>query len=220
MAFARSPLILAAAAALALSACTDPAMMQSDPNRNTKQGAAAGALIGAGLGAIFGGDQTVKNAAVGAAVGGILGGAIGSSLDRQEAEMRAAIGNDGVTIVNTGDRLIVTLPQDITFATDSYMVRPSLRADIDAVARTLVKYPESTVQVIGHTDNTGDAGYNQQLSVSRANAVADILQAGGVSYNRLQVIGRGESEPRASNLTPEGRQMNRRVEIVVIPTAG
>lgn len=221
MTIARFPLIVAAGAALALSACTDPATLgQPDPYANTKQGAGVGALVGAGLGAVLGGGQTVKNAAVGAAAGAVIGGAIGSQLDKQEAELRQQIGTDGITITNTGDRLIVTLPQDLTFDTDSAFVRASLRPDLDAVAANLVKYPGSVVQVIGHTDNTGDAAYNLRLSERRANAVADILQAGGVSYNRFEIIGRGETEPKASNLTPEGREQNRRVEIIVIPTSG
>ena len=81
-------------------------------------------------------------------------------------------------------------------------------------------YPNSTIQVIGHTDNEGDATYNQALSERRANAVADVLMAEGVPFGRIDAIGRGESQPVTSNLTPEGRAQNRRVEIVILPTAG
>ena len=91
--------------------------------------------------------------------------------------------------------------------------------DIRAVAQNLNAYPDSRVQVLGHTDNVGDAGYNQTLSYSRAQSVSDVLISEGVAAGRIQSIGRGESQPVSSNLTPEGRQLNRRVEIVILPNA-
>ena len=214
---------LTAAAALSsilvLGACTDPALLDAnDDNRNAKQGALLGGLLGAGISAVTGGDA--GDIAVATAAGAVAGGLIGNELDKQEAELRAQLANDGITITNTGDRLIVSLPQDITFDTDSFTVRPSLRSDLGKVADNLVAYPDSTVQVIGHTDNVGDATYNLGLSQRRASAVADVLQSNGVTYDRLQTIGRGEGQPIASNLTPEGRAQNRRVEIIVIPNRG
>ena len=80
-------------------------------------------------------------------------------------------------------------------------------------------YPNSTIQVIGHTDSDGEAGFNQQLSESRANAVAGVLLNNGISYARVQAFGRGESQPVASNLNPQGKAQNRRVEIVILPNA-
>lgn len=213
------PLVLALGAAVTLGACTDPAALDpNDPNRNRNQGALVGGVIGAGLGGLVGGGA--KEAAAGAVVGAIAGAAIGDSLDRQAAELRQQLANDGITITNTGDRLVVSVPNDITFDTDSYAVRPALRADLDKVAAHLVKYPDSGIQVIGHTDSEGDAAYNQSLSERRAEAVADVLRSGGVGADRIQTIGRGEDAPVASNLTPEGRAQNRRVEIVVIPRGG
>ncbi len=129
------------------------------------------------------------------------------------------MGNDNVTIRNTGDRLIVTLPQDILFATDSANLRPDLQRDLRTVGQNLLAYPDTTVQVVGHTDNTGDANYNQNLSRQRAQAVANILMNEGVPSFRVQSIGRGEDQPIASNLTPDGRAQNRRVEIVILPNA-
>jgi outer membrane protein OmpA-like peptidoglycan-associated protein len=209
----RPMIALTASAALLLSACDVPV---DDGRQNTRQGVAGGAAIGAIAGAILSRD-TAKGAALGAAVGGIAGAAYGDYLDRQEAALRSDLGNN-VQIANTGDRLIVTLPQDILFASDSATLRPDLRGDLVTVARSLNDYPDTTVQVIGHTDNTGDAGYNQQLSTRRANAVSAILTANGVAPARVQTFGRGEDQPKASNLTPEGRQQNRRVEIVILPT--
>jgi len=214
-------LTLAAGSLSLATACTDPGMIggPDDPDRNTKQGALLGAGLGAALGAITAGSgDRGKGAAIGAVVGAAGGAVAGSVLDRQERDLRESVGND-VQITNTGDRLIVTLPQDILFATDSATLRPDLITDIRAVAGNLNSYPDSTVQVLGHTDNVGDATYNQNLSNRRAESVSLVLINQGVSATRVQSIGRGESQPISSNLTPEGRQQNRRVEIVILPSA-
>lgn len=207
--------------AMALAACTDPGTLNlpSDPNQNAKQGAILGGLVGAGVGAIANDSNPLLGAVAGGAIGAAGGGLIGNQLDKQAAELRQQLANDGITIVNAGDRLIVTVPNDITFDTDSATVRPPLRADLVRVGQNLVNYPNSNVQIIGHTDSDGEASYNQGLSERRANAVADILQANGVNYSRIVTIGRGENNPVASNLTPEGKSQNRRVEIVIVPSA-
>lgn len=206
-------------AAMLAGACTDPGLISyDDPQRKAKQGALAGGLLGAGIGAVSGASNKTAAVLGGAAVGAIAGAVIGESLDKQEAELRQNLSSDGISIVNTGDRLIVSLPNDITFATDSFDVRPGLRSDLVKVAAHLQRYPDMVVRVVGHTDSDGDAAYNIGLSQRRASAVADILQANGVPYNRLTTIGRGEEEPIASNLTPEGKARNRRVELVMIPT--
>lgn len=214
---------LAIGGLVALSACTDPSYLGNNPNdpyNKTKSGAAVGAGIGAALGALTGRKGDRAEAAVkGAIIGGAAGGIIGNSLDRQEADLRQSLGNDNININNTGDRLIVTLPQDILFATDSFAVRPDLQRDLRTVAGNLQAYPNSTVQIIGHTDSDGDAGYNQGLSERRANAVADVLLNAGVPFSRVQTYGRGETQPIASNLTAEGKAQNRRVEIVILPNA-
>ncbi len=218
----KSKFVLAAGlcSAMSLAACTDPATLslQDDPNKNAKQGALLGGLIGAGVGAIANDSNPGLGAVTGAAIGAAGGGLIGNQLDRQAAELRQQLANDGITIVNAGDRLIVTVPNDITFDTDSSTVRPGLRSDLVRVGQNLVNYPNSNVQIIGHTDSDGDAAYNQELSNRRASAVADILQANGVSYSRITTIGQGENNPIASNLTPEGKGQNRRVEIVIVPS--
>lgn len=219
MTFSKMPLLLATSAVMALGACTDPGQLgdPNNPNRNRDQGVLLGAATGAVVGQIIGGDT--GSTVAGAALGAVAGGVIGNNLDQQEADLRASLGNDQVQITNTGDRLIVTLPQDILFATNSFAVRPDLQRDLRAVASNLQAYPDSTIQIIGHTDNTGDASFNQTLSVNRANAVADVLLDAGVPVVRINTVGRGETEPVASNLTPEGRAQNRRVEIVILPTS-
>lgn len=220
---ATSPILLAAVASLGLSACTTgPMIDQNDPNRQAK----TGALVGAGLGAVVGGlagqNKSVKgrNQAIvlGTLAGAAAGGLIGNQLDKQEAELRQQLGNN-VGIRNTGDRLIVTMPQDILFATDSAELRPTLVGDLRDVAQSLLAYPDTTAQVIGHTDSDGDAGYNLNLSKRRAQSVLNVLSSSGVPTSRLQAIGAGEDQPIASNLTPEGKAQNRRVEIVILPNS-
>ncbi|WP_420585995.1 OmpA family protein [Ruegeria sp.] len=206
--------------ALFLGACTDPGTLNlpSDPNQNAKQGAILGGLIGAGVGAIANDSDPLLGALAGGAIGAAGGGVVGNQLDRQAAELRQQLANDGIIITNAGDRLIVTVPNDITFDTDSSTVRPALRSDLVRVGQNLVKYPNSNVQVIGHTDSDGEASYNQALSERRARSVADILQANGVNGGRITTIGLGENRPAASNLTPEGKAQNRRVDIEIIPS--
>ncbi len=182
----RKSMLFATGASLVLAtACTDPSAVGGGPNpyQKTQQGALIGGLAGAGLGAIVS-DKKAKGAIIGGVLGAAVGGAIGYSLDQQAAELQRDIGNDDVSVVNTGDRLIVTMPDDILFDTDSSRVNSTLRRDLLTVADSLQKYPDSTVQVIGHTDNTGGASYNQALSERRANAVADVLMNGGVPFSR------------------------------------
>ncbi|MBT9383979.1 OmpA family protein [Pseudooceanicola sp. CBS1P-1] len=207
----KSILGLTGASLLLLAACD-----QNDGYRNTRTGAAAGAGFGAVVGSLLSDDKG-KGAAIGAVVGGIAGSAYGNYLDKQEASLRGSLGND-VQIQNTGSQLILTMPQDILFATDSATLRPDLTSDLQKVAQSLNEYPATRVQVVGHTDNTGTAAYNQQLSQRRAASVANTLINYGVSSGRISAFGRGEDQPKASNLTAEGRQQNRRVEIVIIPT--
>lgn len=201
---------------LGLAAC-EPAYLQ-DPNQNrTRDGAIVGGMLGGFLGAISSDNNRGRNAVLGAAAGAALGGAIGYSLDQQAADLRASMANQDISIVNRGDHLMVTMPEGILFDTDSAAIRAGLQADLRAMARNLQEYRNSTVDVIGHTDNTGSAEYNQDLSARRASAVAGVLLEAGVDPARVRSFGRGENEPIATNLTPEGRQQNRRVEIIIRP---
>lgn len=211
----KKPVILLSLTAMVLAGCV--MTPTTEDNRRTRTGATTGALIGGAIGATSNGDNKLAKAAVGAGIGALIGGAIGSSLDAQAAELRNSIGNDRVSVTNTGSELIVNLPQDILFATDSATLRGDLTQDLRAVARSLMNYPNTTVQVIGHTDNTGQAAYNQQLSQRRAGAVASVLQANGVPGGRIVAFGRGEDQPVASNLSESGRAQNRRVEIIIRP---
>lgn len=214
----KTPVLLLSASLLALTACVDPYAGSNDPNARAKSGAITGGIIGAGVGAMSGSHPKAKNALFGAAVGAMLGGAIGSALDQQAADLRASVSNPNITVTNTGHYLVVNMPQDLLFATGSASLRPDLQSDIRAVADSLLQYPNSTIEVIGHTDNVGSAAMNQDLSQRRAVSVANVLRNSGVPNARIAAFGRGEDQPVATNLTPEGRAQNRRVEIIIRPT--
>ncbi len=202
--------------ALALLAACQPMGPNGEFTR-AQQGAATGAVIGAGVGALQK-DNKLDKALAGALIGGVIGGAVGDALDKQAADLQQAVNNPNVTVVNTGKAIVVTMPQDLTFATDSANVRPDLQVSLANVAATLNRYPASRIDVVGHTDNTGAAAYNQQLSEQRARAVSNVLTANGVAPARISAYGRGEDQPVASNLDAAGRAKNRRVEIIVTPT--
>ncbi|MFT6530716.1 MAG: outer membrane protein OmpA-like peptidoglycan-associated protein [Limimaricola cinnabarinus] len=212
------PLALVTVSALAVAACQPVTPNNPDPNANTRRGALVGAGLGAAVGALTAddSDDRLRNAAIGAAVGGAAGAGTGAMLDRQEAELRNQLGSN-VGIVNTGEQLVVTLPQDILFDTDSATLTGSMTNDLRAIAGSINNYPNTTVNVVGHADNTGAAAYNQSLSEARARSVASVLTSAGVSPARIRSIGRGEDAPVASNLTAEGRRQNRRVEIIITP---
>ena len=220
MRFRRISLVAVLATTTALGACTSPARFEPDSQTtNANSGALMGGIMGAMIG-IAGGDNVDERRAgaiKGGVLGAIAGGVIGTQLDKQAAELEANMGNDSVMIENTGESLIVTLPQDILFATDSTAIRESLRFDLAVLARNLIDYPNSTVQIVGHTDNVGSAAYNEDLSLRRATAVATVLSGQGVLASRISTLGLGESRPVDTNLTAEGRAQNRRVEIIILP---
>ncbi|OAN84487.1 hypothetical protein A8B78_06415 [Jannaschia sp. EhC01] len=218
MALLNKSFLLATAASLALTACVGNTVAPADPNANrTRDGAIIGGLLGGFLGATADDDNQGRNAILGAAVGAAAGGAIGNALDRQAQDLRGQLSNDRILIENTGSELIVTMPEGILFDVDSAAIRAGLQSDLRALAANLNQYPATGVEVVGHTDNTGSAGYNQDLSTRRAQAVAGVLLEAGVAPSRVRSLGRGESAPIATNLTPEGRQQNRRVEVIIRP---
>ena len=217
MTLSKMSLAVALSGVMVLTACetmTDP----NNPNRNAQSQAAIGAGIGAAAGLLLGNTaQERRNGAlVGAAIGAGIGGVNGAALDRQEAELRQQLGSNA-RIVNTGSQLVVTLPQDILFATGDATLTGGLRNDLNALASSINNFPNTTVNVIGHADNTGGAAFNQDLSARRAQSVSSALISSGVSPSRIRSIGRGEDAPIASNLTAEGRAQNRRVEITITP---
>ncbi|GAB1478226.1 OmpA family protein [Paracoccaceae bacterium] len=204
--------VLTLASAVALAGCT---YNNGEPNRT-----ANGVLIGATSGAVIGtivGDDT-RSTVIGGVVGGAIGGAIGESMARQERELNQQLAGSGARITNTGSQLRVILPESVTFPTGSAVVNTAFRPALREVARSLRAHPNSTVRVVGHTDNVGSMAYNKQLSVDRALSVARILISEGVAATRITYSGRGFDEPITSNASASGRAQNRRVEVVITPT--
>ena len=197
-----------------LSACED---ITQSTQKNTIQGAGIGAATGALAGLILGDSK--KDVVIGTIAGTAIGGLVGNRLDKQEAALRESLSSKDTTIRNTGSELIVTLPEGITFDTDSTYVRNDFRPEINKIADNLRQYSDTTVDVIGHTDSSGSAEYNQALSTDRAYSVTDILTGQGVSDSRIVSYGRGETTPIASNDDEFGKSKNRRVEIVIRPAA-
>lgn len=202
------------ATALFLTACADTSSNSNAPR--TQNGAVIGGLIGGLIGASSSDDQLVKGV-VGAGIGAAVGGVIGQQLDKQAGDLRRDIGNDSVTIENTGSELLVTLPQDLLFSVDSATLRADLQSDLRALANNLNQYPDTTVIITGHTDNTGGDAYNFSLSDRRAASVGTVLTNAGVAFGRVRTLGAGETQPIATNETDAGRAQNRRVEIVIRP---
>lgn len=209
--YLKTTIIMAMSGALALTACTP----MDGTNSGTRTGATIGAVGGGLLGASAGHGAVPTMA--GAAIGAALGGAVGHALDAQAADLRQNVSNPNVGIVNTGNELVVTLPEAITFATDSAVVGVSAQRDLGALAQNLLKYPNSQVVVTGHTDSTGSLAHNMDLSQRRAQSVASILTANGVPARRITTQGVGPNQPVATNSTEAGRAANRRVEIVIRP---
>ena len=154
---------------------------------------------------------------MGGLAGAAVGGGVGYYLDVQEAELRAELASTGVSVERTDDSIRLIMPGNITFKTDSADINAGFYATLNSVAKVLNKYSNSTVMVMGFTDNTGADAYNMTLSKQRATAVAAYLQGQGVKSTRFEIMGMGPSNPIASNATAAGRQQNRRVEIKIIP---
>ncbi|WP_041350986.1 OmpA family protein [Nitrosococcus watsonii] len=184
----------------------------------TAGGAAAGAAIGA---AIDGGSGAGWGALAGAVVGGLTGSAVGYMNDQQR-EMEAALAEERrrhqLEIQRLQDEsLKLDIPSEVSFDHDSDALKPAFLPTLDKIADVLKKYNKTVVHVIGHTDSTGAEKYNLDLSLRRAGNVALYLERQGIPSQRLSIYGRGENEPRASNATASGRQLNRRVEIILKP---
>ncbi len=186
---------------------------------NTTKGAAIGAAAGAVVGAISGDDarERRKRALIGAGVGGLAGAGVGAYMDKQEAELREQLQGSGVSVTRQGDNITLNMPGNITFATGSSDLNARFFNVLDSVSLVLKKYDKTIVEVAGHTDSVGSDAANQALSERRANTVAQYLVSKGVKSERMITIGAGKTRPVASNDTPEGRALNRRVELTLLP---
>lgn len=206
--------------AMALSACTtlDPYTREEQTARAQRQ-----AVIGAGVGAAVGlitGDSSMerkKRALVGAGLGALAGAGVGTYMDRQEAKLRAELERTGVSVTRIGDNITLNMPGNITFATNSADLNASFFEVLNSVSLVVNEFNQTVIEVAGHTDSTGSDQYNQQLSERRSSAVAAYLGTRSVRADRIITVGMGEARPVAANDTDAGRQLNRRVELTLVP---
>lgn len=210
--------VAALCAALTLGGC---AAYQRNPRaaQGAVLGAAGGAAAGSAVGAIVGGRKgAAQGAAIGAVLGGLTGAGIGSYLDRQAEEMEAILAEQD-ELRRRQNQLEVVMASDILFESGKAYLHAGARDKLQRLAAVLNRYPETRIEIIGHTDSRGSDEYNYNLSKQRAEAVAAVLIENGVNPARIRTRGEGESRPVAPNDTPEGRARNRRVEILLTPTA-
>lgn len=204
---------------LFLAGCAAPET-QTKTQKGALYGAAGGAAAGAVVGQVIGRDTkgTLIGSAIGAAIGGLGGAGVGRMMDNQERDIRNVLASsEAAAVSREGNLLAVTFKGDVTFDTNSTVVRPGLNSELNRVAGVMNQYPDTLVRVEGHTDSKGSNEYNLDLSNRRAIAVRNLLVQRGVADSRIDVVGYGESMPVATNETEAGRQKNRRVEIKIAP---
>ena len=214
----RSPIV--ALAVVTLIGCAQP---QTKTEKGALYGTGIGAAVGAGLGQAIGGDTkaTLLGAGIGAALGGLTGGAVGRYMDNQEEALRQEFAaSEAANVQRSANLLAVTFRGDVMFDFDSAALKPGAMKEINRVATVLLEYPQTNIEIEGHTDSTGAADYNQSLSERRALSVQNELINQGISPNRMTTVGFGETQPIADNGTEAGRQLNRRVVIVIAPQQG
>ncbi len=184
-------------------------------------GAGIGALAGAIVGSVTSSRNRTQRAMIGAGIGALTGAAIGNYMDQQEAEIRQELEGTGVSVTRVGDNLVLNMPGHITFDVDRTEIKPEFDPVLDSVVTVLNKYDKTGIEIAGHTDSTGPVEYNMDLSERRAESVGRALRIRGVNPARIGTIGFGPHQPVATNATPAGRTLNRRVELTLFPlTAG
>jgi len=204
------------AATLALPACTttNPYTGEEEVNKTSK-GAGIGALAGLATAILVGGDR--KKLLLGAGIGALAGGGVGYYMDKQADKLRMQLQSTGVSVTRNGDNIILNMPGNVTFSTNSSNISANFYSVLDSVALVINEYEKTYVDIIGHTDSTGSLQLNQSLSEARASSVARYLESQKVLPQRIITRGVGPAQPIASNDTPEGRAQNRRVEIILTP---
>ena len=206
--------------AMTLSACTTiDAYTREEQVSHAQRQAVIGAAAGAVAGLITGDDsmERKKRALIGAGLGALAGAGVGSYMDRQEAKLRAELERTGVSVTRNGDNITLNMPGNITFATNSADLNASFYDVLNSVSMVLAEFDKTVIEVAGHTDSTGTDAYNQELSERRAKSVVAYLGTRNVRADRMIPIGAGETHPVATNDTDAGRQLNRRVELTLVP---
>lgn len=185
--------------------------------KGTSIGSGAGAAVGAGIGKVAG--NTGVGAIIGAVVGGVAGGLIGKQMDKQKKELEQVIPEAKVETVNNGEAIRVTFDSGILFPTNSSTLNAASKTALARFAANMKEHPDTDIRIVGHTDNTGRAEYNQKLSEKRALSVFNYLVSQGIASGRINSYGVGLTQPIADNSTVEGRAQNRRVEVFILPNA-
>ena len=182
----------------------------------SQKGAAIGAAGGSVVGAVIGkaAGNTAMGAIIGATVGGVTGAVIGRKMDKQAEEMQKVL-KDDAEVRREGEGIVINFKEKVLFAFNSADLGGNAQANLGKLVDVLNRYPNTNIQVIGHTDSIGTAAYNQILSERRANSVVSYLQSHNITSSRLSAKGMGQTDPIASNSTEEGRAQNRRVEFVI-----
>ncbi len=212
----RLTVVGAASAALLVAGCAE----MSPREQGTAKGAGIGAVAGAVLGSVTGGDAA-SSAVIGGAVGAVAGNIWSKRQEERRVALEQATRGTGVQVSRTADdQLKLNIPNDVSFDLNSAAIRPAMRGVLDPFASQLRGDANARVSIVGHTDSSGSDAVNDPLSVQRAQSVRDYLVARGVPAVHMQIAGRGEREPVASNATEEGRARNRRVEIYLREPAG
>ncbi|MHB1188264.1 OmpA family protein [Thiobacillus sp.] len=210
-------------ATLLFSACATNDLGDSRDLSKTQTGAIIGTVSGAALGAIINHKNRGKGALIGAVGGGLTGAGVGYYMDSQAKDLLKQLqpeiqrGEVSVEKRASDNALLVSMTSTTGFDTDSAELKPGYTPTLNKIARVLNQYGKTTVSVIGHTDSVGSNEYNQVLSEKRAQSVLDYFAGQNVNPLRLESYGRGETEPRADNATEAGRQLNRRVELWILP---
>jgi len=193
---------------------------------NTQKGAAIGAASGAVIGGVIGnnvgnGKNTALGAIIGAAVGGVAGGVIGNKMDRQAEAIKNEI--PGAEVTRVGEGINVTFneknpdgsKEGVYFATNMSDINSNSKLALGKLVKVFNDYPETNILIEGHTDDVGEAAYNESLSEKRAKSVGSYLKAAGIAPSRLTIKWYGETQPKVDNTTDANRAENRRVEFAI-----
>jgi outer membrane protein OmpA-like peptidoglycan-associated protein len=212
--------IAISAIAFVVAGCTSNPFTGEQQVSNTAVGAGTGAALGAVTGALLGATTSVKTrkaALIGAGIGALAGGGVGVYMDNQEAQLRKRLASSGVSVTRVGDTIVLNMPSNVTFDSDEANIKSQFYDTLNAVAVVFQEYNKTLIDIVGHTDASGEDDYNYGLSRRRASSVAQYMVSQQLNPERFQVEGRGESQPVASNESEAGKSQNRRVEITIQP---
>ncbi|MDP2424142.1 MAG: OmpA family protein [Bacteroidales bacterium] len=200
-------LVMILSAAMILSSCASLTKTQKGAAVGTVTGGAAGAVIGRASG------NTALGAIIGAAVGGTAGAIIGRQMDKQAEEIKKTVPD--AKVIRVGEGIVVEFSSNVLFGFDKSSLSPDAKTSLDKLVKVLDVYPDTDIEIQGHTDSKGSEAYNKTLSEQRAVAVSNYLISKNINKNRLKVVGYGETLPKYLNDTEDGRAQNRRVEFLV-----